>query len=113
MNNWQEWICHTDPTNAQSVLRLLSATASSTNVTVSWQSVSGVIYFLERSANLGSPFTLEITNIVGVATNVVFVATNSVVVATNLIGQTGTTTYADTNATRAGPFFYRVGVQGP
>jgi hypothetical protein len=113
MNNWQEWICHTDPTDAQSVLRLLSATPSSTNVTVSWQSVSGVTYFLERSANLESPFTLEITNIIGVVTNIVLIGTNSVVVSTNIIGLTGTTTYADTNATGPGPFYYRVGVQGP
>jgi hypothetical protein len=51
-----------------------------------------VNYFLKRSANLASPFTL---------------------VATNIIGQAGTTTYGDTNATGAGPFFYRVGVNSP
>ena len=28
-------------------------------------------------------------------------------------GQTNTTTCADTNATGAGPFFYRVGVEWP
>ena len=61
-------------------------------MTVSWQSVAGVNYFLKRSANLASPFTL---------------------VATNIIGQAGTTTYGDTNATGAGPFFYRVGVNSP
>ena len=63
-----------------------------TNATVTWQSVAGVNYFLERSANLASPFTL---------------------LATNIIGQAGTTSYADTNATGAGPFFYRVGVKSP
>jgi hypothetical protein len=90
MNNWQEWICGTDPTNALSVLRLVSATTTGTNVTVSWQSVGGVNYVLERSANLVSPFTPE---------------------ATNIVGQAGTTTYADTNTAGAGRFFYRVGVK--
>ncbi len=56
------------------------------------QSVAGVDYSLERSANLASPFML---------------------LATNIVGQAGTTSYADTNATGAGPFFYRVGVNSP
>jgi hypothetical protein len=92
MNNWQEWLCGTDPTNPLSALRLLSAAPAGPNVTVSWQSVAGVNYFLERSANLGSPFAL---------------------MATNIIGQTATTTYTDTNTTGPGPFFYRVGVKYP
>jgi hypothetical protein len=92
MNNWQEWICGTNPTNALSVLRMLSATPGSTNVTVSWQSVAGINYFLEGSADLATPFAL---------------------LATNIIGQVGTTSYADTNATGLGPFFYRVGVAHP
>jgi hypothetical protein len=92
MNNWQEWICGTNPTNALSVLRMLSAAPSSRNITVSWQSVAGVNYFLQRSANLSSPFTL---------------------VATNIVGQAATTTYTDTNAARQGPLFYRVGVNHP
>jgi hypothetical protein len=113
MNNWQEWISGTNPTNALSCLRLLSATSAGGNLTVSWQSVPGVNYFLERSANLGSPFTLVLTNIVGTATNIVLIGTNSVVVGTNIVGQAGTTTYTDTNTTGTGPFFYRVGVNGP
>jgi hypothetical protein len=31
MNNWQEWVCGTCPTNAQSVLRVVSALPTSTN----------------------------------------------------------------------------------
>ena len=91
LNNWQEWRCLTDPTNALSVLRLLSAVPIGTNVTVTWQSVAGVTYFLERSTNLLAkpPFSL---------------------LAPNLSGQPGTTTYTDTTTTNAGPYFYRVGV---
>jgi hypothetical protein len=92
MNNWQEWVCGTCPTNEVSALRLLSASPTGTNVTVSWQSVPGVTYFLERSANLGSPFTPLATNILGQATSI---------------------SYADTNAAGVGPFFYRVGVRCP
>ena len=90
LNNWQEWVCITNPTNALSVLRMVSALPTSTNVTVSWQSAAAVNYFVERSGDLGSPFTL---------------------LGTNILGQAGTTSYADTNATSAGPFFYRVGAK--
>ena len=89
--NWQEWRCLTDPTNVLSALRLLSASPTGTNVTVSWQSVAGVNYFLERSTNLWAspPFTL---------------------LAPNLPGQPSTTSYTDTNAASLAPLFYRVGV---
>ena len=61
------------------------------SVTVTWQSVAGVRYLLECSTNLSAipRFTP---------------------LATSLPGQPGTTTYIDTNAIGAGPFFYRVGV---
>jgi len=89
--NWQEWRCLTDPTNALSALRLLSASRTGTNVTVTWQSVAGVNYLLERSTNLSAspPFTL---------------------LAPNLPGQPVTTAYTDTNAASLSPLFYRVGV---
>ena len=90
---WQEWRCLTDPTSALSALRLLSATRAGTNVTVSWQSVAGVNYFLERSTNLWAspPFTL---------------------LATGIPAQPGTTSYTDYNAAPLAPLFYRVGI-GP
>jgi hypothetical protein len=91
LNTWQEWRCLTDPTNALSALRLLTSESDGTNVTVSWQSVAGVNYFLERSTNLWAspPFTP---------------------LATGIPGQPGTTTYTDTNAAPLAPLFYRVGV---
>src|SRR4030095_13905575 len=90
-NNWQEWRCRTDPTNSLSVLRLLSPLSSPTNVTVTWQSVPSVNYFLERSTNL-APLSFA-------------------PLAANLPGQSGTTTsYKDTNAISLGSLFYRVGV---
>jgi hypothetical protein len=92
MNNWQEWRCGTCPTNAVSALRLLAVSPTGTNLSVTWQSVAGVRYFLERSTNLASfpPFSL---------------------LATNLPGQPGTTSFTDTNAAALAPLFYRVGVQ--
>lgn len=79
------------PPDAHSVLRLLSSASGGSGVIVSWQSVSRVNYFLERGSHLG-------------------VLTPFLVVATNIVGQAGTTTFTDTNAVGAGPFFYRVGV---
>ena len=90
-NNWQEWNCTTDPTNALSALRLLTPQTVGTNLSVRWESVTGKSYFLERSTSLG--------------TNASFLP-----LATNLPGQSGTTTFTDTNAAGARPRFYRVGV---
>ena len=78
-------------TNALSALRLLSATPAGTNVTVSWQSVAGVSYFLECSTNLSPPLLFT-------------------PLATGIPGQPGTTTFTDTNAAALAPLFYRVGV---
>jgi hypothetical protein len=91
LNNWQEWRCGTDPTNALSVLRLLPPVRTGTNVTLTWQSAAGMNYFLLRSTNL--------------AASPVFVP-----LATDVFGQAGTTSFTDTSAAGAGPFFYRVGV---
>jgi hypothetical protein len=92
LNNWQEWRTGTNPTNALSVLRMFNPAPGAPGVIVSWQSASGLNYFLERGTGLGaqSPF---------------------LPLATGIVGQPGTTTFTDTNAVGAGPFFYRVGVQ--
>jgi hypothetical protein len=88
MNNWQEWIAGTNPTNFLSALRLLPLTVTATNVTVTWQSVSGISYFLERSTNINAFLPLQ----------------------SAILGLSGTTSFADTNAPFTGPWFYRVGV---
>jgi hypothetical protein len=112
MNNWQEWVCGTDPTNALSVLRLLSAAPAGDSVSVTWQSEAGVNYFVER-APVAPLWSLAPTNLVFVGTNALLTPTNIVLLATNIAGQAGTTTYTDTNATAATSFFYRVGVKAP
>jgi hypothetical protein len=87
----QDWIAGLNPTNALSVLRLVSAVPSGTNVTVTWQSVAGINYFLECSTNLSaSPCFSR--------------------VASNLAGQPDFTTFIHTNAVVVGQSFYRVGV---
>jgi hypothetical protein len=92
MNNWQEWVCYTCPTNSLMNLSLVSVVPVGANVAVRWKSTYGVTYFLERSTNPASPFKL---------------------LATNLVGQLSEFVYTDTNAAGHGPFFYRVGVRAP
>jgi hypothetical protein len=91
LNNFQEWRVGTDPTNAASVLQVLSPTPSGTNLVVTWQSVTNLNYYLQRTLGL-TPANFQ-------------------TIATNLPGFTGTTSYTDTNAPAPGPWFYRVGVQ--
>ncbi len=91
MNNWQECRCQTDPTNALSLLRIISASRDGTNVTVNWQSVSGLSYYLEGWANLPTTSGRRL-------------------VATNIVGQLGRTSCIDTHAAALSSVFYRVGV---
>ncbi len=92
LNNWQEWNSGTVPTDASSVLRLLNPVSNNLGLAVSWQSVTNRTYFLERASSLGTQPSFSS-------------------LASNIIGQPGTTSYTDTNAIGASPFFYRVRVQ--
>ena len=92
MNNWQEWIAGTVPTNALSVLEMLSPSKSISGTSIKWQSVPGINYYLQRNTNL-------------------FLQPAFSSIQSNLVGQANTTSFIDTNANGFGPYFYRVGVQ--
>jgi Concanavalin A-like lectin/glucanases superfamily/Immunoglobulin domain len=90
MNNWQEWIAGTNPTNAVSVLEFSRISLVSGGVSLLWtNTTTGRSYFVQRSTSPAAPFAP---------------------VATNLTGVSGSMSYADTNAPARGPAFYRVGV---
>lgn len=94
-NVYQDWAAGLNPTNPASILAMLAppATNNATGVTVTWQSVTNILYSLQRSTNLfASPAFVTITNIPG---------------------QSGTTSYRDATAKTAGPYFYRVSVLVP
>jgi hypothetical protein len=92
LNNWQEWIAGTVPTDSSSVLKLLKPSPAPSGVTLTWQSVSGKTYFLQRAVDLTTqpPFST---------------------IQSNILGQAGVTSFIDVGATGEGPFFYRVGIQ--
>ncbi|MGH7992234.1 MAG: hypothetical protein ACREDQ_01865, partial [Limisphaerales bacterium] len=91
-NNLAEWIAGTNPTNAASVLRLtLVSATNANNIVVSWSSVAGKNYWLERSTNLATGF--------------------NAVVATNIAATGPTNTLSDTAILPGNTRFYRVGVE--
>jgi parallel beta-helix repeat protein len=92
MNNYQESVAGTNPTNAASLLVLYSTTAATNGLNVMWQSVDNRTYYLQSSTNLGSPNAFS-------------------TVQSNITGGVGTTTCTDPSATNGNSYFYRVGVE--
>ena len=92
LNNWQEWIAGTVPSDGASVLIVGAPSVEVSGVTLTWQSVSGKTYFVQRATDLAAPSGFSTLQ-------------------TNIAGQAGTTSYTDTTGIGSGPFFYRVGVQ--
>jgi hypothetical protein len=93
LNDWQEWLAGTNPTNASSILKITSTTDSPAGFVVTWQSQNTRSYYLQRSVDLTQAAFSTIQD--------------------NILGQAGATSYTDTNALGPGPFFYRVGVKSP
>jgi Right handed beta helix region len=92
-NVYQDWIAGLNPTNSASILVMLPpvVTNNASGATISWQSISGIDYYLQSSTNL-------------------FAQPAFFIIQSNIVGQAGTTSYTDTTATNSGPYFYRVGV---
>lgn len=94
INNWQEWIAGTNPTNLLSALTLLPpAFTNAAGVTITWQSVTNQTYYVLRATNLNDSSFLMIRS--------------------NIFGQAGFTSFLDTTAARTNNYFYRVGIQQP
>jgi subtilisin family serine protease len=92
MNNLAEWIAGTNPTNAASCLRAsVVSTSNSNGVVVSWSSVAGKNYWLERSTNLLTGF--------------------NAIVSTNIAATAPTNTQTDPAILPGNTRFYRVGVE--
>jgi hypothetical protein len=94
MSNWQESLAGTNPTHAASAFKLLSIEPANNlpGIAVSWQSVIGMSYFVQRNTNPVAPPS--------------FVTLQS-----NVAGSSTTTVFVDTNAPLSGGALYRVGLQ--
>jgi hypothetical protein len=90
MNNWQEWIAGTDPTNSASVLKMLSPVLTPAAVLVRWSSDPNRSYFVQHADSLRLPLSFR-------------------TIGASVPGLAGTTDFRDTAAARAGVGFYRVG----
>src|SRR5262245_8833243 len=70
----QEWQAGTVPTNSQSALKIVSVMTDSNGLALSWQSVTGKVYCIQRSANPAPPWlfiTIQ-SNVAATTTNTIF-----------------------------------------
>ena len=91
MNNHQEFVAGTDPTNPSSLLKLIDVGLSSAGMTFFWHAVPGRTYAVERSPGLLPPAF--------------------VVIADNIQAQADTICCLDPIPPGSGPFFYRLRVR--
>lgn len=94
LNNLQEWLAGTDPTNPASALRLTIVAVSPSQVTLTWPSTTNRNYVLQRATCSGSS-----PSFIGLSCS--------------LPGGPLTTSFTDTNAPVASPVLYRVAAQAP
>jgi hypothetical protein len=79
MNNWQEAFAGTIPTNAASIIKMLSVSNSVSGNLVKWQGVAFRVYYLQRCTNfLAQPAFVSIhTNVSSVSTTLSFTDTTA------------------------------------
>ena len=92
MNNWQEWLAGTVPTNAASALIMNKPAVNASGLQLTWQSTNSKHYFVQRATDLSASPAFS-------------------TIRSDLTGGATSTTYLDTTATNGGPYYYRVGVQ--
>jgi hypothetical protein len=61
LSNYQEYIAGTDPSNANSVLRVTEINATSGQVNLTWNSVAGKTYTIYSANQIDGPYTPVLT----------------------------------------------------
>src|SRR6185437_5757825 len=61
LSNYQEYIAGTNPSNANSVLRVTEINAASGQVNLTWNSVAGKTYTIYSASQIGGPYTPVLT----------------------------------------------------
>jgi hypothetical protein len=92
LNNVQEWLAGTVPTNAISLLKLSTVTNAPSGAMITWQSVLGRTYLVQRSDSI--------------RLQPAFVTIRS-----NIESAGISTSFIDTNANNSASAFYRIGIQ--